>query len=263
MTEDQMTSAAAEPQDSPVRVINPEGAGRVVLICEHASYHIPSLYNGLGLDPQDRMSHAAWDPGAFDVSMRLSATLDAPLVAATVSRLVYDCNRAPDVASAMPAQSEKVTVPGNRDLSATDREARARAVYEPFCKAVDNVLDQRPPDTVVVTIHSFTHIFHGTPRAVEIGLLHDTDTRLADAMLADANVLLPHRRVERNAPYGPEDGVTHSLRLHALSHQMSNVMVELRNDLLLGNTQVQTMADEVLILLKPALAQLYPEGETT
>ena len=34
---------------------------------------------------------------------------------------------------------------------------------------------------IVVTVHSFTPIYDGQRRAVEIGVLHDTDDRLANA----------------------------------------------------------------------------------
>jgi predicted N-formylglutamate amidohydrolase len=45
--------------------------------------------------------------------------------------------------------------------------------------------------------------------------------------------------VGRNQPYGPEDGVTHTLRLHALPLGLLNVMIEIRNDL------IQTLDDQV------------------
>jgi predicted N-formylglutamate amidohydrolase len=241
-----------------VETLNPKGKGPVVILCEHASNHIPDRYNGLGLSPQDQVSHAAWDPGARDVALRLSHALDAPMVASCVSRLVYDCNRPPDSPGAMIKQSEQITVPGNRTLSAAARADRTAAVYTPFCTAVDHVLDARKhrgQATAIVTVHSFTRIYFDTARAVEIGILHDQDSRLADAMLAQAHVL-PHRTILRNQPYGPQDGVTHSLNLHAASRGLANVMIEIRNDLLADAKGVDTLSQEVLTLLIPALADV-------
>ncbi|MGI9368144.1 MAG: N-formylglutamate amidohydrolase, partial [Ruegeria sp.] len=91
-------------------ILNPDGKGRVVLICEHASPRIPSEYKGLGLADGDRHSHAAWDLGALAVARLLSDPLDAPVVASTVSRLVYDCNRPPEAASAVPQKSELISI---------------------------------------------------------------------------------------------------------------------------------------------------------
>ncbi|OED46361.1 N-formylglutamate amidohydrolase [Rhodobacteraceae bacterium (ex Bugula neritina AB1)] len=248
-------------REEAVEVVNRDGAGSVLLLCEHASSHIPARYNGLGLRDEDRLSHAAWDPGARAVSLHLSQALDAPLVASRVSRLVYDCNRPPHVASAMPDRSELVAVPGNFGLDAAARQERVDAVYAPFCQAVSDIIAARKQaglQTVLVTMHSFTPVFFGKEREVEIGVLHDEDTRFADAVLAAAGAL-PHRQIERNKPYGPADGVTHSLKIHGLANQLANVMVEIRNDLVATPQEEEAIAEEMLTLLRPALAALAAE----
>ncbi len=249
-----------------VEVINPDGTGQVLLLCEHASNHVPARYEGLGLRPEWRDSHAAWDPGARAVALGLSQALDAPLVASRVSRLVYDCNRPPEAASATPEKSEVVEVPGNRALTAEQRAERVDTVYRPFCAAVSGLIDARRArgrSTVLVTIHSFTPIYHGRHRATEIGILHDTDSRLADAMLAEAG-RLPGRRIARNDPYGPEDGVTHSLKIHGIAHGLANVMIELRNDLVADEAGIKTMVEELMTLIAPALERVAAEdGEAT
>ncbi|RLJ98517.1 N-formylglutamate amidohydrolase [Ruegeria conchae] len=239
----------------PVEILNPNGKGRVVLLCEHASSTIPEAYDELGLADKDRLSHAVWDPGAREVTLALSAALDAPAILLRVSRLVYDCNRPPDAPSAIPERSELIEVPGNQNLNQSQRDARIQSVYGPFCAAVSGVLEARNNDPVVVTIHSFTPIYYGAKRAVEIGLLHDEDSRLADAMLA-RKTLLSHRRVERNEPYGPGDGVTHSLRLHAQSRGLANVMIEVRNDLMRSPEDVAEITEELLTLLQPAIKEI-------
>ena len=245
-----------------VEIVNRDGAGPILLLCEHASSHIPAQYDGLGLRAEDRLSHAAWDPGAHAVALHLSHALNAPMVASRVSRLVYDCNRPPEAPSAMPETSERIEVPGNRGLSPADRQARTQAIYVPFCDAVHAVIaarKQRGQPTILVTMHSFTPIFHGRRRAVEIGILHDEDSRLADAMLATQGAL-PHRVIRRNEPYGPADGVTHSLKLHGVANGLPNVMIEIRNDLLATPADEKAMAEEILRLLTPALAELSTAG---
>lgn len=250
-------------QAAAVEVINSEGLGPVLLLCEHASNHIPARYDGLGLPAEAATSHAAWDPGARALSICLSKALDAPMIASTVSRLVYDCNRPPQAPSAMPEKSELVEVPGNRNLSQNARDERARSVYVPFCEAVNAVIAQRKQknlETLLVTVHSFTPVFFGRTRAVEIGILHDCDRRLADCMLDQAKSL-PQRRIERNAPYGPDDGVTHSLVLHGIHNGLPNVMIEVRNDLLQTDTDVLAISNELLQLFRPAIAQLTHGGQ--
>ena len=114
----------------------------------------------------------------------------------------------------------------------------------------------------MVTVHSFTPVYFGKPRAVELGLLHDEDSRLADAMLDHAS-RIPHRRVERNQPYGPADGVTHSLQVHALERGLANVMIEVRNDLLCSDQQVEDMTRDILALLEPVLDKLTIKEEAS
>jgi predicted N-formylglutamate amidohydrolase len=233
--------------------------GPALILCEHASNHIPARYDGLGLDPQDRESHAAWDPGALAVARHLSDALNSPLIASAVSRLVYDCNRPPEAASAMPAKSELIDVPGNQNLTKAQRQERVDTVYTPFCTAVTTQISAQKPK-ILITMHSFTPVYYGKPRACEIGILHDADTRLADTMLANAN-LTPHLRVERNVPYGPEDGVTHSLKLHGLGHSLPNVMVEIRNDLIATPDQQKTIAGDLLHMIQPFLTGLEPANQ--
>lgn len=240
---------------SPVDVTNVEGTGAFVIVCEHASNAIPPEYGDLGLGAAALRSHIAWDPGALGVARHLAELLDAPLVAQRFSRLLYDCNRPPEAPSAIPAVSEIYRIPGNEGLSATARRERADRFYRPFKAALSQAIDDRPVPPAVVTIHSFTPIYEGTSRQVEIGILHDDDTRLADAVLAAAGAgggLV----VRRNEPYGPQDGVTHTLREHALPRRLLNVMIEIRNDLIAAAENQAAMAERLSGWLAGALAAL-------
>lgn len=259
-----MTLSDSNARHEAYEIFNGAGRGGALILCEHASHHIPDRYGDLGLAEADRQSHAAWDPGARAVARALSEALDSPMIASRVSRLVYDCNRPPEAASAMPEKSELIEVPGNTGLTQAARAERVATVYQPFVTAVSEMIETRKAaglETALITIHSFTPVYYGTPRAVEIGILHDSDSRLADAMLARAGDL-PQRLVERNEPYGPEDGVTHSLQLHGLDHGLANVMIELRNDLLCSPAQETQMTEELLTLLRPALSALQSEGDS-
>ncbi len=206
----------------------------MVLACEHASNHVPRSLGDLGLSPAVLESHVAWDPGARDLAVALSERFDAPLVASKVSRLVYDCNRPPDAPSAIPERSEIYDIPGNSGLSPAEIQARHAQVYLPFRDMLASVISRKMENHLrpaLITIHSFTPVFYGERRSVEIGILHGTDSRLADGMLKD-----PARfggfNVLRNAPYGPQDGVAHTIDVHGRDNGLLNVMIEVRNDLL-------------------------------
>lgn len=210
-----------------VEVVRGTAQSAIVLVCEHASPFIPAALNDLGIEPAAKRSHIAWDPGAMAVAKAMSQNLDAVLVASTVSRLVYDCNRPPDADDAMPKRSEAYDVPGNSHLIDAEKRDRVARYYTPFKDTLTQEIAQRD-NPIVVTVHSFTPVYNGKARDVEIGILHDSDSRLADAMLSRADTY----DVRRNAPYGPEDGVTHTLKEHAVKHGHLNVMIEVRNDLI-------------------------------
>lgn len=233
---------------------NSGGASPIVLVCEHAAHFIPPQFDGLGLSPADSISHAAWDPGAMAVAQVLSTKLDAPLVASGVSRLVYDCNRPPNAPDAMPARSELINVPGNANLTAQDREDRTSQFYRPFQTALAKTIADTPKP-LIVTIHSFTPIYHGKKREVEIGVLHDTDSRLADVLL-DSAAVYTGARVARNEPYGPEHGVTHTLKQHAINAGHPNVMLEIRNDLIATPDHQQVIGSMIAAWLTDACARL-------
>jgi len=249
-----MSSKRTEQHIDLSHAINADGTSSVVLVCEHASHHIPASFDGLGLSQTDAMSHAAWDPGALDVAKRLSTLLDAPLVEGLVSRLVYDCNRPPEAEDAMPERSEVIDVPGNRNLSPADKAARIDAYYRPFHATMQTVIAQKTAP-VIVTIHSFTPIYHGQLRTVEVGVLHDSDARLADAMLHTARTHTS-ADVQRNVPYGPADGVTHTLKKQAIKHGHLNVMLEIRNDMIASDEAQTQMAEMIAGWLQDALAQI-------
>ena len=65
--------------------------------------------------------------------------------------------------------------------------------------------------------------------------------------------------IERNEPYGPADGVTHSLIVHGIKRGLMNVMLEVRSDLISDQKGVDQISDEILQMLKPAIAQVTSE----
>ena len=242
-------------EGDPVALENASARGRIILVCEHASRLLPKSLGTLGLSEEALASHIAWDPGALAVSRFMAKNLDATLIFQRFSRLVYDCNRPPESPAAMPEKSEVFDVPGNADLDQAARDARTEALYMPFREKLADLVQGRIAEgraPVIVTMHSFTPVYFGKPREVEIGILHDTDTRIADGMLAAAETAGLYN-VRRNEPYGPEDGVTHTLREHGLANGLPNVMIEVRNDLIRDEVGQGVVADYLAGLLTESL----------
>ncbi len=242
-------------EGAPIALENSAGQSPVILVCEHASKTIPAALNGLGLASDARDSHAAWDIGALALARRMSALLDAPLIWQRFSRLVYDCNRPPEAADAIPPQSEVFAVPGNVNLTPEARAQRVNEIYLPFQQSLAKFIDSRAsasPAPVIVTVHSFTKIYNGAPRDGALGVLHGADARLADAVLAAA----PRHGLSdarRNYPYGPQDGVMHTLDLQAGAQRYLNVMLEVRNDLITEPDQQDAWAQTLTKVLLDSL----------
>jgi predicted N-formylglutamate amidohydrolase len=228
-----MGACLLDDEERPALTANEQGTSSYVLICEHAANRLPTRLGMLGLGDAEMQSHIAWDIGAENVARRLSKLLDAPLVLQRYSRLVYDCNRPPESPDAIPALSEATQVPGNAGLSTADRLARIQEIYRPFHDAVAALLDRRAAarqTTAMISIHSFTPVYLGKARSVELGILYDRDAHLATSLIKS----FPNVQARLNEPYGPKDGVLHTLNLHAAPRGLRHVMIEIRNDLISG-----------------------------
>ncbi|MGP9789011.1 N-formylglutamate amidohydrolase [Roseinatronobacter sp. NSM] len=237
-------------------------APQVLLICEHASNAAAPPWAHFDDSPEQMAAHVASDPGALGLARALGQLLGqsmgaAELVHAPLSRLIYDLNRSPDRMDAMPAQSEAFHIPQNQGLDAGQRMARMDALYLPFHNHVRAriaralVLGARP---CIVTIHSFTPIWHGQPREVEFGIIHDDAPEFAHAILAHSTSTGLATRL--NEPYSAADHVTHTLRLHALPYFLPNAMLELRNDLIASPAQQTDIATRLAPVIARAIASL-------
>ncbi len=237
--------------ESAALVENPRGKAPVVLICEHASRQLPGFIDSLGVDENIMSSHIAWDPGAAVLSRLMSEVLDAPLILQRYSRLVYDCNRSFEAADAIVEKNDGVVIPENTGLSGAQRQRRYDVVYQPFHEAVQGVI-AGCCHPAVVTIHSFTPVYQGLHRDFELGVLHDSDARLADALLAQAP-LNTDFRMARNEPYSARDGATHTLLRHGVKQNLLNVMFEVRNDLICDSVSQKRWAHRLSNLITTAL----------
>ncbi|WP_170475916.1 N-formylglutamate amidohydrolase [Ruegeria arenilitoris] len=239
-----------------VHKVSAQGAPSIVVVCEHASNRVPGFLDNMGLSRDALRTHIAWDPGALSVARGIAGSMCASLVFGGVSRLVYDCNRPPDADDAMPSQSEDITIPANARMTQKEKSNRVTEVYHPFFSVLSNeIAKNRETLELMVTIHSFTPVFRGKTRTVELGLLHGKDARFAEAMLATRPVPQPYT-IRLNEPYSAADGVAHTLDVHAVQNDLLNVMIEIRNDLIETPQQQKTMVDWLTPWIGQTLAGL-------
>jgi predicted N-formylglutamate amidohydrolase len=246
---------------SPVVVVeNPEGSGPFVIVCDHASNRIPEGYEPFGVAEAALRSHIAWDPGALGVSRLLSKKLDAPLIWPDVSRLIIDCNRAPEVKSLIVVESEGRPVPANRDINEAERSRRLNSFHKPYHAAIDACLAQRRAAgllTALVAIHSFTPVYFGKPRPWHVGIVFGEDRRLADVLIRKLKSD-PALNVGINEPYSPTDQVYYTIERHAGPRHLPAVMIEIRNDEIGDEASQRRWADRLADIFLAATPGLFP-----
>jgi predicted N-formylglutamate amidohydrolase len=243
-----------------VTALGEGGASPYVLLCEHASNHVPEAYGGLGLVPSDLERHIAWDIGAADLARELSRRLDAPLFLSGHSRLLIDCNRPPGAPTSIPTRSEDTDIPGNRDLDAGERARREVAYFAPFHAAVARMLDRRAAEgrrTIVVGVHSFTPVFLGLVRPWLAGVLYagaaDFGRALVERLAAD----LGADAVGDNEPYRIEpEAHDYTVPVHGDARGLDAALLEVRQDLIATAAEAEAWAAR----LAPALEDVAGGG---
>ncbi len=238
-------------EPAPFEVVNPDGAGRVVLVCDHASQRIPRRLGTLGVDPREISRHVAWDIGSGAVTRRLSKTLDAPAILCGYSRLVIDCNRPFWAKDAVPTLSEDTAIPGNRDLTPADRVARIGAIFRPYHEAIHRVVGTRlgttrPP--IIVSMHSFTPVYLGHRRPWDVGVCYRHDDRLArlaiEALRREGDLC-----VGDNEPYQLALDRNVTIPVHAEARGLPCVLFEIRQDHIGSETGIEQWASRLGSLL--------------
>lgn len=241
-----------EPSEPPpFRVLRPEGKAPFVLTADHAGRRLPRRLGTLGLTAADLDRHIAWDIGIAGVTEFLSELLDAPAILQTYSRLVIDCNRTPGMPTSIPLISEATTIPGNQTLSSAEEAARRIAVFEPYHAAITKLLDARlalGQRTILVAMHSFTPVYLGERRAVEIGVLYNRDPSYP-AILLDLLRRGGDLVVGDNEPYSVSDASDYGIPVHGERRGLPHAEIEIRQDLIDTTDGQQAWAARMAALL--------------
>jgi len=185
----------------------------IVVTAEHGGNEVPAEYRALFRGRSKLLaSHRGWDPGTLDLAMRLSSDLDAPMVGATVTRLLVDLNRSPH----NPRVFSEVTKPLPRAERADLLERFHRPHWDRVRAQVARAIGGGRK-ALHVAVHSFTPVLDGRTRKPDVAVLYDPgrpqERQLAIAWARALEAALPSRVVRRNDPYrGYGDGLPTALR---------------------------------------------------
>jgi len=242
---------------NPFTVVNLDGAAPAIIICDHASRHIPAGYGDLGLPQNELARHIAWDIGAGEVARRLASLLDAPAVLCGTSRLVIDCNRPFAAASSIPPSSDGVPIPGNAAIGATERQRRIDRYFCPYHGEISRQIQvrlKRGQTPTLISIHSFTPVMDGIQRPWHVGLLWDREQQPAAAIICELR-RDPDLVVGENQPYEGANPRGYALDAHAADNGLPFAVFEIRQDLIHTAKGADRWARVLATALRPILAE--------
>ena len=132
----------------------------------------------------------------------------------------------------MPELTCGTLVPGNAGLSPAASEARIEAIFRPYHRAIEGVLEERGRAglrTAIMSVHSFTPQPLRGPRPWDVGVLYGLDRRLA-GLLLDALMREPGIVVGDNQPYQVTRGSDYGIPVYAEQASRPGALIEVRQD---------------------------------
>lgn len=237
------SSTLLSPDDTlPFKVLHKDATKPLLLVCDHASRQIPNSLGTMGVDCHAIHGHLGSDIGAGRLTTSLARSLSATAVLCQYSRLVIDCNRRLNDAEAFLQFGDGMSIPGNVDLHADDRQSRIDEIYRPYHNAISQQigrLTEQVRAPLFISIHSFTPILDGADRPWEIGVLWDADRPTAKLFVEgfrQAGFI-----VGDNEPYSGKAPQDFTIDHHAEAIGLPHVGIEIRQDLISSDEGVESI----------------------
>jgi predicted N-formylglutamate amidohydrolase len=220
-------------------------AGPFLFTCEHATRRLPE-WEPSADDVPYLEDHWGWDVGAADLTRELARLRGCGALLSRFSRLVCDPNRDPGEPSFVVREVGGHTLSWNRAVDDAERARRRARYFDPYHAAIDRALAQRVAagrPGRLCSIHSFTPVWDGAARAMEIGVLFDAHEvlarRVADALAREGFA------VAENEPYSGMAGLIYAAQRHGRAHGVVYLELEVRNDLIATPEQAGAIAPRI------------------
>lgn len=235
-----------------------DGDCRFLILCDHASNHVPPRFNNLGLPVSALERHIAYDIGALAVAELISDALHCPLVAAQFSRLLIDPNRGLDDPTLVMKLSDGDIIPANRRVDRfADKaawQARIDDYYKPYNAAIETALAQAEAQQIapiILSVHSFTPQWRGVARPWQAAVLWDKDDRLKQ-------VMTDYMAAQSDVFFGDNEPYTGRLKndclyRHGTQNGLPHALIELRQDEIDTPQGQAAWAQHMVAILKSAI----------
>ena len=185
---------------------------------------MPEGWRGLFADAEDILaSHRGWDRGSLPLAREIGKRLGCGVHAATVTRLLVDLNRSAD----HPEVFSEYT----RELPAGERERLIAEHWRPYRQTVEAAVAKGAEPVLHLSVHTFTPVWEGRRREVDVGLLFDPgragEVAWCRRLRAEIERRRPDLAVRDNEPYlGVDDGLTTYLRTRFQAERYLGIELE-------------------------------------
>ncbi|HTF20236.1 MAG TPA: N-formylglutamate amidohydrolase [Chryseolinea sp.] len=196
-----------------------------VITCEHAGNVVPERYaHFFASASQELQSHLGWDPGAREIAAFIAQNLHAPFYKCESTRLLVEPNRS--------LHNESLFSSFVKQLNPAERDEVLNQYYFPHRSAVEDWVRASAKPIAHISVHTFTPVFKGVVRDVDIGLLFDpartAETNFCAAWLKALQETAPDLRIKFNEPYkGTDDGFTTYLRTKFPDEEYLGIEIEI------------------------------------
>lgn len=217
---------------------------KLILTCEHATNMLPSPYDLLFKNEQDRLkTHEGYDIGAFEVYKSLQ-NLAYYSSHYPWSRLLIEVNRSLHHPNLFSSISKKM-----------DKAEKKRVIvdyYEPYRNQIQQKIEEtinRGEQVLHLSIHSFTPILNGNVRETDFGILYDpkrkSEKDWTERFKKELNLKFSQFRTRINYPYlGKADGFTTSLRKKFPKHYLG-IELEINQKLFKNLDEIEALKSKL------------------
>jgi predicted N-formylglutamate amidohydrolase len=225
---------------------------RYLFSCEHASNRVPHPLVSTLSDQQDILhTHWAWDIGTKLLVQELIHLSQSQSIFARFTRLVVDANRHRNRKDLIVPTVENNIISFNQNLDETDVAWRLDTYYNPYHAAFKEMVANRmklSPPFLLISVHSFTPVWKGKVRTMDIGVLYDNFEDTAKEFkekLSQEGFF-----VELNQPYSGRFGLMYSVAQQGDNFQIPHLELEFNQAQICTPDRIKLVAKKVFKALE-------------
>jgi len=223
----------------------------IVVTCEHATNELPEDYVWTENDQRYFVNeHWGVDIGALEMARAIAAELKCVFVHSLYSRLLLDTNRSIVSDTLFRKTGDGHEVDLNKDMTYEEEQKRIERFYIPYYDALREISTKVNP-TYILSIHSFTPLYQGETRPMEIGILYGHDS---EKLAKDLNDSLKSKGYvsEMNQPY---EGITTMGTVKSLLYakqptKRQGITFEFRNDILTNEIRKNPLKEATVDIIR-------------